>query len=126
MSCPAAPAKQPRGYCPVSKLHCAPPPAFCMISFGSIVQRSLETLSMLAPAAPSEGMPAAAIVAPTSLASRPALGHESPSCSRAKVHRDAIADRAVQHHRRRTRRGPSASDLTSSSSPSHTPALETY
>src|SRR5262249_25612829 len=42
-----------------------------MISFGSIVQRSLETLSMLEPAAPSEGMPAAAIVAPTSLASRP-------------------------------------------------------
>src|SRR5262249_46773022 len=39
--------------------------------FGSIVQRSLETLSMLEPAAPSEGMPAAAIVAPTSLASRP-------------------------------------------------------
>src|SRR6516164_11799201 len=62
---------EPRGYCPVSKLHCAPPPAFCMISFGSIVQRSLETLSMLEPAAPSEGMPAAAIVAPTSLASRP-------------------------------------------------------
>src|SRR5262245_21985027 len=42
-----------------------------MISFGSIVQRSLEILSMLEPAAPSEGMPAAAIVAPTSLASRP-------------------------------------------------------
>src|SRR6516164_849003 len=62
---------EPRGYCPVSKLHCAPPPAFCMISFGSIVQRSLETLSMLEPAAPSEGMPAAAMVAPTSLASRP-------------------------------------------------------
>src|SRR5262249_50621619 len=39
--------------------------------FGSIVQRSLETLSMLEPAAPSEGMPAAAIVALTSLASRP-------------------------------------------------------
>src|SRR5215470_11129656 len=67
----AAPAQQPRGYCPVSKLHCAPPPAFCMISFGSIVQRSLEMLSMLEPAAPSEEMPAAAIVAPTSLASRP-------------------------------------------------------
>src|SRR5215831_7231951 len=58
-------------YCPVSKLHCTPPPAFCMISFGSIVHRSLVTLSMLEPAAPSEGMPAAAIVAPTSLASRP-------------------------------------------------------
>ena len=58
-------------YCPVSKLHCAPPPAFCMISFGSIVHRNLETLSMLEPAAPSEGMPAAAIVAPTSLAPRP-------------------------------------------------------
>src|SRR5262252_9205368 len=58
-------------HCPVSKLHCAPPPAFCMISFGSIVHRSLETLSMLEPAAPSEGMPAAAMVAPTSLASRP-------------------------------------------------------
>src|SRR5262249_60637330 len=42
-----------------------------MISFGSIVQRSLETLSMLEPAAPSAGMPAAAIVAPTSLGSRP-------------------------------------------------------
>src|SRR5262245_18610258 len=67
----AARAQQPRGYCPVSKLHCAPPPAFCMISFGSIVQRSLEMLSMLEPAAPSEEMPAAAIVAPTSLASRP-------------------------------------------------------
>src|SRR5262245_24453643 len=63
--------RAPRGYCPVSKLHCAPPPAFCMISFGSIVQRSLEMLSMLEPAAPSEEMPAAAIVAPTSLASRP-------------------------------------------------------
>src|SRR5262245_9009996 len=86
-------------YCPVSKLHCAPPPACCMISLGSIVQRNLEMLSMLEPAAPSEGMPAAAIVAPTSLASRPVLGHESPSRSRAKVHRDAIADRAVQHHR---------------------------
>src|SRR5215471_12682868 len=67
----AAPAQQPRRHCPVSKLHCAPPPAFCMISFGSSVQRSLETLSMLEPAAPSAGMPAAAIVAPTSLASRP-------------------------------------------------------
>ena len=42
-----------------------------MISFGSIVQRNLETLSMLEPAAPSAGMPAAAMVAPTSLASRP-------------------------------------------------------
>ena len=41
-------------YCPVSKLHCAPPPAFCMISFGSIVHRNLEMLSMLEPAAPSE------------------------------------------------------------------------
>src|SRR5215467_14830678 len=68
---PAAVPKEPRRHCPVSKLHCAPPPAFCMISFGSIVQRNLETLSMLEPAAPSEGMPAAAIVAPTSLASRP-------------------------------------------------------
>src|SRR5262249_30648400 len=63
----AAPTEKPRSYCPVSKLHCAPPPAFCMTSFGSIVHRSLETLSMLEPAAPSEGMPAAAIVAPTSL-----------------------------------------------------------
>src|SRR5262249_51152863 len=42
-----------------------------MISLGSIVQRNLELLSMLEPAAASEGMPAAAIVAPTSLASRP-------------------------------------------------------
>src|SRR6478672_3925800 len=42
-----------------------------MISLGSIVQRSLEMLSMLEPAAPSEGTPAAAAVAPTSLASRP-------------------------------------------------------
>src|SRR5262249_22122693 len=42
-----------------------------MISFGSIVHRSLEMLSMLEPAAPSEGMPAAAAVAPISLASRP-------------------------------------------------------
>src|SRR5262249_58200030 len=67
----AAPAQEPRGYCPVSKLHCAPPPAFCMISFGSIVHRSLETLSMLEPAAPSEGMPPAPIVPPTSFASPP-------------------------------------------------------
>src|SRR5215470_8999853 len=64
-------ASAKESYCPVSKLHCAPPPAFCMISFGSIVHRNLEMLSMLEPAAPSEGMPAAAIVAPTSLASRP-------------------------------------------------------
>jgi hypothetical protein len=42
-------------YCPVSKLQFAPPPAFCMISLGSIVQRNLEMLSMLEPAAPSEG-----------------------------------------------------------------------
>src|SRR5262249_45586676 len=42
-----------------------------MISLGSIVQRNLEMLSMLEPAAPSEGTPAAAAVAPTSLASRP-------------------------------------------------------
>jgi hypothetical protein len=98
-------SQQPAGgacegtYCPVSKLHCAPPPAFCMISLGSIVQRNLEMLSMLEPAAPSEGMPAAAIVAPTSLASRPVLGRKSPSCPRANVHRDGIADQAVQHHR---------------------------
>src|SRR5262249_40156526 len=58
-------------YCPVSKLHSAPPPAFCMISFGSIVQRNLKMLSMLEPAAPPEGTPAAAAVAPTSLAWRP-------------------------------------------------------
>ena len=57
-------------YCPVSKLQFAPPPAFCMISLGSIVQRNLEILSMLEPAAPSEGTPAVAAVAPTSLASR--------------------------------------------------------
>ena len=37
---------------------------------------------------------------------------KSPSCSRANIHRDGIADRAVQHHRRRTRRSSSASDLT--------------
>src|SRR5712671_3349886 len=58
-------------YCPVSKLQFAPPPAFCMISFGSIVHRNFEMVSMLEPAAPSEGTPAAAAVAPTSLASRP-------------------------------------------------------
>src|SRR5919204_53165 len=58
-------------YCPVSKLQFAPPPTFCMISLGSIVQRNLEMLSMLEPAAPSEGTPAAAAVAPISLASRP-------------------------------------------------------
>ena len=39
-------------YCPVSKVQFAPPPAFCMISFGSIVQRNFEMLSMLEPAAP--------------------------------------------------------------------------
>src|SRR5262245_14566719 len=59
------------GYCPVSKVQSAPPPAFCIISFGSIVHRNLVTLSMLEPAAPSAGTPAAAMVAPTSLASRP-------------------------------------------------------
>src|SRR5262249_27917995 len=37
----AAPTEKPRSYCPISKLHCAPPPAFCMISLGSIVQRKL-------------------------------------------------------------------------------------
>src|SRR5262245_6013197 len=58
-------------YCPVSKLQSAPPPAFCMISFGSIVHRNFEMLSMLEPAAPSEGTPAVAAVAPTSLARRP-------------------------------------------------------
>src|SRR5262245_64691722 len=42
-----------------------------MISFGSIVHRNLETLSMLEPAAPWEGTPATAAVAPISLASRP-------------------------------------------------------
>src|SRR5262245_12923318 len=42
-----------------------------MTSFGSIVHRRLETLSMLEPAAPCDGIPAAAAVAPTSLASRP-------------------------------------------------------
>src|SRR5262249_50302500 len=42
-----------------------------MISFGSIVQRRFETLSMLEPAAPCEGMPAAAAVAAISLALRP-------------------------------------------------------
>jgi hypothetical protein len=45
-----------RTYCPVSNLHCAPPPAFCMISLGPIVQCKLETLSMLEPAAPCEGL----------------------------------------------------------------------
>jgi hypothetical protein len=39
-------------YCPVSKLHSAPPPVFCMISFGSIVHRKLEMLAILEPAAP--------------------------------------------------------------------------
>jgi hypothetical protein len=63
-------AMRDESYCPVSKLHSAPPPAFCMISFGSSVQRSLETLSMLEPAAPSEGMPAAAAVAKISLVLR--------------------------------------------------------
>src|SRR5262245_3101160 len=58
-------------YCPASKVQVAPPPAFCMISFGSIVHRNLEMASMLEPAAPSAGTPAVAMVAPTSLASRP-------------------------------------------------------
>src|SRR5262245_23747813 len=46
-----------------------------MISFGSIVQRKFETLSILEPAAPCEGTPAAAAVAPISLASRPVSVH---------------------------------------------------
>src|SRR5262249_22355302 len=58
-------------YCPASKVQSAPPPAFCMISFGLIVQRNLVMVSMLEPAAPWEGTPAAAAVAPISLASRP-------------------------------------------------------
>jgi hypothetical protein len=41
-----------RSYCPVSKLHSAPSPAFCMISFGSIEQCNLEMVSMLDPATP--------------------------------------------------------------------------
>src|SRR5262245_61052982 len=44
-----------------------------MISFGSIVQRKFEMLSMLDPAAPCEGTPAPAAVAPISLASRPVI-----------------------------------------------------
>src|SRR5262245_45603141 len=58
-------------YCPASKVQVAPPPAFCMISFGSSVHRNLEMASMLEPADPSAGTPAVAMVAPTSLASRP-------------------------------------------------------
>src|SRR5215475_15248796 len=58
-------------YCPVSKAHCAPPPSFCRISFGSTVQVSLVTPSMGDPAPPSETTPAAARVAKSSLASRP-------------------------------------------------------
>jgi hypothetical protein len=38
-------------YCAISKVQSAPPPAFRMISFGSIVHRNLVTLSMLEPAA---------------------------------------------------------------------------
>ena len=55
-------------HCPVSKVHCAPPPAFCLISLGSIVHFSLEKLSIEEPAAPSEAAPATVAVALSSLA----------------------------------------------------------
>jgi hypothetical protein len=77
-----------------------PAAAFCMISLGSIVQRL-------------SGLPT--VLDYASSTNERALGHESPSCSRAKVDRDGIADRAVQHHRRRTRRSSSAPHLTSCS-----------
>ena len=58
-------------YWPTSNLHSAPPPAFFMISFGSIVHSTLEMLSTIDPAAPSGEAPAVRAVALTSFASRP-------------------------------------------------------
>jgi hypothetical protein len=56
---------------PFSKMQSAPLPAFCRISFGSIVQTSLVTFSTVDPVAPPEATPAAARVANNSLAARP-------------------------------------------------------
>ena len=58
-------------YWPGSNVHCAPFPAFFMISFGSIVQSNFEMLSTMEPAAPSDDAPAVSPVALTSFASRP-------------------------------------------------------
>src|ERR1700751_901909 len=52
-------------YFPASNEHSAPPPALSLMTCGSSVQLSLETLSKIEPAAPSEGMPAIAAVANT-------------------------------------------------------------
>src|SRR5689334_7866193 len=58
---------------PVSNEQLTPPPAFCFISAGSSVQLSFERLSVTDPAAPSDGTPAMASVAKTSLARRPLM-----------------------------------------------------
>ena len=58
-------------YWPTSNLHSAPPPAFFMISFGSIVHSNLEMLSTIDPAAPSGEASAVRAVTLTSFASRP-------------------------------------------------------
>jgi hypothetical protein len=50
-------------YGPVSNLHSAPLPSFCLIALGSIVHRRCEMLSWMVPAAPSEGAPASTSVA---------------------------------------------------------------
>jgi hypothetical protein len=46
-----------------ANVQCAPPPAFCFTSPGSIVQSRLDTASKIEPAAPSGGTPTSARVA---------------------------------------------------------------
>jgi hypothetical protein len=52
----------PSPYCPVSNVQSAPPPAFCLMTVGSIVHSSFVMLSIIDPAAPSEATPAIARV----------------------------------------------------------------
>jgi hypothetical protein len=52
----------PSPHCPVSNVQSAPPPAFCLMTIGSIVHSSFVTLSIIEPAAPSDATPAIARV----------------------------------------------------------------
>src|SRR5207253_3432567 len=58
----------PRHDAPGSNVQSAPPPAFCAIACGSMVQTRCDRLSSTEPAAPSGGTPASAIVASSSCA----------------------------------------------------------
>lgn len=52
----------PPVYCPVSNVQSAPPPAFWVMTIGSIVHSSFMMLAVIVPAAPSEATPASARV----------------------------------------------------------------